>query len=211
MNAENREVMVIKPNGTQTGAPLREVSDEKLPESNEMLVAHAQAGDKDALGELYDRYHESIYRFILIRVGHQPLAEDLTGEVFFRMLDGLPRYRMIGIPFNAWLYRIARNLLTDHYRKEGRLGMTTLDEAEGKGLEQENPSLTLEHKLTLEKLQRALSTLERTEADVIVLRFLAGQSLKEAAQTLDKSIGAIKALQHRGLVALRAALSEEQR
>jgi RNA polymerase sigma-70 factor (ECF subfamily) len=182
-----------------------------VPASDEELARRAQTGDRQALGELYDRHHENIFKFILVRVGHQPLAEDLTGEVFVRMLDGLPRYRAMGIPFSAWLYRITRNLLTDHYRKEGRYVMTPLGQIEDNDLEQSNPPSAVERRLTLERIQRALARLDRLEADVIVLRFLMGLSLKEAAQALEKSVSAIKALQHRGLASLRAALREEQR
>src|SRR5512135_3869303 len=82
-------------------------------------VKRAQQGDAAAVGQLYDAHHPALFRYIWSRVGEQALAEDLTGEVFMRMLSALPRYHMSAAPFRAWLYQIAHNLLIDHYRKAG--------------------------------------------------------------------------------------------
>lgn len=161
-----------------------------------------------AVGELYDRHHVSIFRYVRSRVQDQGLAEDLTGETFTRMVTGLPGYRSRGVPFRAWLYRIARNLVVDHYRKEsGRLSVP-LEHAERTGEPGSNPASVIEHKLTLEQVQRALAGLDPTQQEVVVLRFLLGLSLREVAKTLGKTVAAVKSLQHRGLKALRAALEQ---
>lgn len=97
------------------------------------LVKRAQGGDVDAVGELYDRHHESIFRYVQSRVYDRDLAEDLTGEIFTRMVTSLPGYRLRGIPFRAWLYRIARNLVVDHYRKESGRVSVPLYHAESAG------------------------------------------------------------------------------
>ena len=85
--------------------------------SDAELITRAQRGEVNAIGRLYDRHRESIFRYLWIRLDDRQLAEDLTGDVFMRMLDALPRYRMKGLPFRAWLYRIAHNLLVDYFRK----------------------------------------------------------------------------------------------
>lgn len=180
-----------------------------MPDSGDReLVIRAQQGDSDPLGELYNRYHESIYRFILARTASSALAEDLTGEVFLRMLSSLASYQAAqDIPFRAWLYRIARNLLVDHYRKEGRHALESLTETLSSRDSECNPAFAVEHKLTLEEVQKALASLDEMQHEVIVLRFLVGLSLKDVAYALDKSIAAVKAHQHRGLLNLQTALA----
>jgi RNA polymerase sigma-70 factor (ECF subfamily) len=133
------------------------------------------------------------------------LAEDLTGDVFMRMLDALPRYRMQEQPFRAWLYRIAHNLLVDYFRKMNRQATVPLDAVEEQGAG-DDPDRMIEQTLLSERLQVALMRLEPTQCEVVVLRFLAGLSLQETALTLGKTEAAIKALQHRGLSGLRQAL-----
>ncbi len=182
--------------------------DHVLDSSDADLVKRAQGGDVNAFGELYDRHHESIFRYVRLRVPDQGLAEDLTGEVFTRMVTGLPGYRLKGVPFRAWLYRIARNLVVDHYRREkGRLPVS-LYQAESLSDTGSNPASIVERKLTLEQVQRALSSLDPSQREVVELRFLSGLSLGEAALTLGKTVAAIKSLQHRGLKALRVALEQ---
>lgn len=172
------------------------------------LVKRAQGGDVSAVGELYDHHHESVFRYVRSRVCDQGLAEDLTDEIFTRMVAGLPGYRLRGSPFRAWLYRIARNLVVDHYRKEGGCPSVPLYHAENKSETESNPASVIEHKLALEKVQHALNGLDPAQQEVVVLRFLLGLSLREVAQTLGKTVAAVKSLQHRGLKALRIALEQ---
>ncbi len=181
-----------------------------MPDSSDAeLIARAQRGEVNALGRLYDRHRQSIFRYLWIRLDDRQLAEDLTGDVFMRMLDALPRYRMQGLPFRAWLYRIAHNLLVDYFRKMNRQSTVPLDAVEEQGTEDE-PGRTIEQILLSERLQAALLRLEPTQGEVIILRFLAGLSLRETALTLGKTEAAIKALQHRGLSGLRRALEPLQ-
>jgi RNA polymerase sigma-70 factor (ECF subfamily) len=143
-----------------------------------------------------------------MRVGEKQTAEDLTGEVFMRMLDALPRFRPGDVPFRAWLYRIARNLLVDHYRKVKSHPVEPLLDSQA-GIEAgEDPGSVVELKLSAERLQQALGRLDDGQREVVSLRFLAGLSLEETARALEKTEAAVKALQHRGLAALRRALSE---
>jgi RNA polymerase sigma-70 factor (ECF subfamily) len=173
--------------------------------SDAELVTRAQRGEVNAIGRLYDRHQESIFRYLWLRLDDRQLAEDLTGDVFMRMLDALPRYRMQGLPFRAWLYRIAHNLLVDYFRKMDHRAAVPLDAVEDQRAD-DDPDQTIEQILLTERLQIALLHLEPTQSEVLVLRFLAGLSLQETAQTLGKTEAAIKALQYRGLHGLRRAL-----
>jgi RNA polymerase sigma-70 factor (ECF subfamily) len=125
------------------------------------------------------------------------------------MVVSLPAYCPTGAPFRSWLYRIAHNLVVDHYRKEGGHVLVPLAQAEGLSREGSNPAAIAEHHLAVERVHRALDILDPSQREVVALRFLAGLSLREVALTLDKTVAAVKSLQHRGLVALRAALKQE--
>ncbi len=173
--------------------------------SDAELIAHAQRGEASAIGRLYDRHRESIFRYLWVRLDDRQLAEDLTGDVFMRMLDALPRYRLQGLPFRAWLYRIAHNLLIDYFRKMNHQATVPIDTVEEHGTN-DDLDRTIEKMLETERLQAALVSLEPTQCEVVILRFLAGLSLRETAQTLGKTEAAIKALQHRGLSGMRRAL-----
>jgi len=177
-------------------------------DSDAGLVKRAQGGDVNAVGELYDRHHEPVFRYLRSRVSDQGLAEDLTGETFTRMVASLSDYRLKGVPFRAWLYRIARNLVVDHYRKHNGRSSVPLDRAENRSGPEDDPSFIVEQTLTLERVQRALASIGSSQQEVVVLRFLLGLSLREVALTLDKTVAAVKSLQHRGLKALRVALEQ---
>jgi RNA polymerase sigma-70 factor (ECF subfamily) len=123
-----------------------------------------------------------------------------------RVVINLPKYRRRGVPFRAWLYRIAHNLVVDYQRKEGGRDVVSLEQAEGLRAEGRNPESAAEHLLATQQVREALNRLDPTQRDVVTLRFLNGLSLQEAALALDKSVPAVKALQYRGLVSLRALL-----
>lgn len=181
-------------------------------DSAEGLVALAQDGEMDAIGALYDQHQASVFRYVWSSVSDRQLAEDLTGEVFTRMLAALPHYRSGARPFRAWLFRIARNLVIDHYRKSGKDRASSLEEvAEIPQGEKHEPASAYERGLIVERLHTALSELDTLQREVLVLRFLNGLTIKETAQVLDKTEAAIKALQHRGLASLRFSLTEESR
>lgn len=173
------------------------------------VLALAQRGDEAAIGVLYDSHCQAVFRYFKARLGYQQTAEDLTGEVFRRMLTGLPRYRAIDLPFRAWLFRIAHNLLVDHYRQESGHTVVSLQDAENVSADEINPASVVEQKLTMEQAHRALSDLEPAQRDVLALRFLSGLSLKETALAMSRTEDAIKALQRRGLAALRVSLAME--
>lgn len=182
-----------------------------LDASDAELVTRAQGGEVDAIGNLYDRHRESIFRYLWLRLGDQPLAEDLTSDVFIRMLDALPRYQIMGIPFRAWLYRIAHNVLIDHFRKTHDRSPVPLEVLEDQDAG-DDPSAAIERRLLTEHLSEALLQLDPNQREVVVLRFLMGLSLQETALAMGRSEAAIKSLQHRGLSTLRRTfrIVEEQ-
>ena len=171
-----------------------------------VLIQRAQQGDSKAIGDLYLAHHEPVYKYICTRVFDPPLAEDLTGEVFIRMVTRLSAYRDTGIPFRVWLYRIARNLVVDHFRKTQRTMTVSLDDEGVHTHMDEHPVNQLETHLTLEHLKNAMNQIESEQAEVIRLRFMMGLPLNEVAERLEKTVAAVKALQHRGVMALRVIL-----
>lgn len=171
------------------------------------LVEHAQAGNQEALGQLYDRHHTRIFRYVRARIYDNHLAQDLTAEVFMQMLAHLADYRPTAVPFAAWLYRIAHNHVVNHIgRKENQFQHLPLAFAGDLSHPEGNPAKAVEQVLTLEAVQQALERMDETQREVIILRFWLGYSLQEVATALDKSLAAVKSHQHRGLIALEVAM-----
>lgn len=171
------------------------------------LVNRAQKGSPAAVGALYARFQPNIYRYLFFRTGSAETAEDLTGEVFLRMVENLPEYRPTQAPFLAWLYRIARNLAIDHHRRTSAHPETEIDEE----LEATAEPLddTIQVNLTHAALQQALASLQEAQRDVIVLRFIEGMNIADTAAVLHRTQDSIKALQRRALQALRQTLSDQ--
>jgi RNA polymerase sigma-70 factor (ECF subfamily) len=174
------------------------------------LVRQAQTGDSDALAALYDAHYSAIYRYLRARLGDQLAAEDLTGEVFKRMLVALPNYRALGLPFRPWLFRIAHNLLVDLYRRRGQ--EVQVDWQASEDLAGHGPDLAAaaEQGLLFDRVLSVLSRIEPAQREVVSLRFLSGLSVRETALAVLKSEDAVKALQRRGLAALRRELAGDQ-
>jgi RNA polymerase sigma-70 factor (ECF subfamily) len=173
---------------------------------NTELIRRAQAGDNEVIAGLYDHYHRGVYRYIYYRVGDRQVAEDLTSEVFLRMLRFISGFHPPAASFQAWLFQIARNLAIDHYRKMGVRDHLPLDDDLAAG----NPGLvgSIDQGLTSETLRQALEKLPSEQRDVILMRFVAGMPLAQVAKALHKSEDAIKGLQRRALITLRAVLKE---
>lgn len=172
------------------------------------VIERAREGDAGALTELYEQHYESIWNYFVYRVGDRALAEDLTSEVFVRMVRYLAGYRLSGRPFLAWLYTIARNLLIDERRKGGQATLEPLEE----GLCSDNPGpqAWVDGRLRVRQLASALQSLTETQRQVIIGRFIEERSISEVATLLHRSEGSVKALQHRGLAALRRAFERDQ-
>lgn len=172
------------------------------------IIKKAQKNDPAAVGKLFDDHHEAIFRFFWARVRDHHLADDLTGELFTRMVAELPRYQQRNLPFRAWLYRIAHNLVIDNYRTDKSQLSLPLEQANLETSQTARPDEMLEQTMKTKRIQQALDIIDPGQREVVELRFLAGLSLKEVAEALNKTVAAVKALQHRGLYSLRLLLQE---
>jgi RNA polymerase sigma-70 factor (ECF subfamily) len=176
------------------------------------LVERAQAGDAEAFGLIYDRYLDTVFRFIYFRVGSRPLAEDLTSDTFLRALKRIGSFTWQGRDLGAWLVTIARNLVADHFKSgRYRLEVTTGDVLDAdqadRGPEGSPEAAVVDH-ITNVALLAAVKQLNPEQQECIVLRFLHGFSVAETAQTMRKNEGAIKALQYRAVRALHRLLPD---
>jgi len=171
------------------------------------LIRRAKEYDSSAFAEIYERHYQGIYNYLYYRVGDARLAEDLASEVFLKALEAIRSFTFRGIRLSSWLYRIAKNLVTDYYRlqpsQEDVLLKEGLIAAEG------SPGEALEEGITQRRLWRALQGLTEEQRQVIILKFIDGLSNTEVAQIMGKSEGAIKSLQHRALAALGRLLEGE--
>ena len=170
------------------------------------LVKQAQSGDVEAVGLLFDKHYRTMFRYFFARVGQRQQAEDLAGELFTRMVHHLPSFTPSGVPFRAWLFRIAYNLAMDHFRVANGKPLASLEQAATKAQPEQNPAWQVEQQMTHHNLHNALEALVPDQRQVIILRFLAGLSLQETAVVMERSLSAVKAMQHRGLKTMRALL-----
>jgi RNA polymerase sigma-70 factor, ECF subfamily len=169
------------------------------------FIELAQNGNPEAAGELYDHHHPAIFRYLFYRTGDRQIAEDLTGEVFLKMVQALPGFNGGITAFRAWLFQIARNLSIDHLRRsQAHPNQSLGEDLHAPGLDPEGAT---EGKLNDAALQAALRRLSNDQKDVILLRFIEGMPLAETARTLHKSEDAVKGLQRRALATLREALT----
>ena len=167
------------------------------------LIQRAKKGDPAAFAEIYDRYQPPVYRYISYRVNNPLDVDDLTGDVFVRLVERIDRFSYRGRPILAWLYTIARNLIVDYYRREGREKLAPIDEQLAANTM--NPEEYANQALSLQRLSRGLEQLTEDQQNVIIFKFIEGYSNAQVAQLMEKPIGAVKSLQHRGLAALRRA------
>ncbi|MEV6366694.1 ECF subfamily RNA polymerase sigma factor, BldN family [Micromonospora musae] len=197
--------------GSTTGFPSR--PDPSDPATEVWgLVERAQAGESEAFGLIYDRYVDTVFRFVYFRVGNRQLAEDLTSDTFLRALKRIGSFTWQGRDLGAWLVTIARNLVADHFKSgRYRLEVTTGDvldaDREDRGPEGSPEAAVVEH-ITNVALLSAVKQLNPEQQECIVLRFLQGFSVAETARAMGKNEGAIKALQYRAVRALARLLPD---
>jgi RNA polymerase sigma-70 factor, ECF subfamily len=161
------------------------------------LVNRARGGDAEAVAELYQRQAPAIFRYFFFRVQDRATAEDLTGEVFVKMVEGLPRYEERGVPISAWLFRIAHDRMVDHHRRSVHRQTEEISET----LETDEPSTEAQalNRSEMQHVRGLIDALTEEQRTVIQLRFVEGYSLEDCARILKKTTGAVKALQHRAL------------
>jgi len=168
-------------------------------------LAAAKRLEPAAVAAVYDAFADAIYRYVSFRVRSPEDAEDLTDQVFLKMIEALPAYDDRGLPFAAWLYRIARNLLVDRYRRSGREPVALSESLEARGAGAD-PFSAAAGTLDREAVRAAMATLTDEQCQVVTLRFIEGWDVDEVAQAMGRKPGAIHALQHRALGALQRAL-----
>ena len=169
------------------------------------LAAAAANGSVEAVGRLYDELVGPIYRYVAVRVRRREDAEDLTQLVFERIVGSLPRYRHQGRPFEAWAFRIARNAVIDHVRRER--SHEPLDDGhhqaiQGDGLE----AISLRDE-EIRELRRAIALLTPDQQEALALRFAAGLSAEEAAQVMGRRAGTVRGLTFRAIATLRRRMN----
>lgn len=192
------------------------------PMDERALVDRARAGDGQAFGLLYERYVDRVYSFVLFRVRDESVAEDLTQDVFIQVLRGLDGYDWRGT-LAPWLLRIARNTVIDHWRRLGRRPERPMSAVEaeidgddedsliGRVADEEGEMAIGQAEAWLDRaaFQRAAAQLTDLQREVIALRFASGLSIRETADAMSRSEGAIKNLQHHAVRALRRALGRD--
>ncbi len=173
-------------------------------DNEDILIARAVQGDREAFGELYERYVDRIYSYVYYRVGNPHDAEDLTARVFFRAMRHIERYDHRGVPFSAWLYRIAHNLVANWYRDNNRRQEIALDDMVFTYAAGEHPEVLVMEQEEREELLAIIRTLPEDRQQLLYLKFGARLSNAEIAAVLGRTEGAVKSLYHRTLTALRA-------
>ncbi len=173
------------------------------------LLERARSFDAEALAEIYDRYAEPIYRYLYRTVGDAARAEDLTSEVFCKLLQVLDTPRAPRDKLQGWLYRVAHNQAMDWFRQQGKGPTLPLNEELVAGMDL--PHDILERREAQQRLRTAISQLTTDQQRVILLRFGEGLKVSDVSDLMGKSQGAIKILQHRAIKRLRKLLDREDR
>ena len=169
------------------------------------LIQSSIEGDSKAFEALYLHYMERIYRYIFFRVGDEAQAEDMAEEVFVRVWEALPKYKLGESRFTNWLYTIAHNLIVDHYRRRNPTPISTDDLARHAD-PRDLPEQIVGRKQEFEVIAHSIMQLEDLEQQVLILRFVEGLSHREIAKIIDKSRTASRVIQHRALKTLRILL-----
>ncbi len=181
------------------------------PSSEIELISRARE-DAEAFGQLYELYVERIYNYMYYRTGNHHDAEDLTAKTFYQALKHIGRYTERGLPFAAWLYRIAHNLVANWYRDHSRRQVIALDELASLTLphgEQTAPD-QVEMQEDRQLLLRLIRRMPDERQQLLILKFVEQMSNQEIGQIMGRSEGAIKSLYHRTLLALREAWEAEK-
>jgi RNA polymerase sigma-70 factor (ECF subfamily) len=186
------------------------------PADSAAIVRRIQAGGPDgvrAMGELYERYRDVIFRFVYFRVGNRPIAEDIAQAAWLRALRRLPQYQDQGKDVGAWLVTIARNLVADHYKSgRYRLEVTTGDVLDTDQTDDHRFADPIDVVGAMDESSRLVQLVRKLnpqQQEVIILRFFGGRSVTETAEAMGKNEGAVKALQMRATRALHRLLHEQ--
>ena len=162
--------------------------------------------DKEAFGQLYEIYVDRIYNYVYYRTGNVADAEDLTAKIFVRAMKHIPRYKDQGVPFSAWLYRIAHNLVANWHRDHSRRQIVALDDITHWHVGDESPEFATQLMEDKELLLSAIHRLPGDRQELLILKFVERLSNAEIGDIMGRSEGAIKSLYHRTLLSLREDL-----
>lgn len=177
------------------------------------LLYRAHAGDRGAAGTLYEHYYRDIYSYIFYRVNDATTAEDLSAEVFVRMIRHLPGFLDQGKPFISWLYGLAKKVIQDYQLDPQELLSAiniTGERSNGKASSSNGRSQTQDDQHALGCFQKALQHLSETHKEIIIHRFVEGRSVRDIADLINQSEGAVKTLQLSALKSLEEALVREE-
>jgi len=176
--------------------------------SDTVILKQAAGGDEQAFGMLYERYVGRIYNYVYYRTGNQYDAEDLTARVFVRAMKHIPNYQDRGIPFSAWLYRIAHNLVANWHRDNSRRQEIALEDTYVAQHGREHPEASLLHTEEQEALLAIIRQLPPERQQLLILKFVEHLSNAEIGQVMGRTEGAIKSLYHRTLLSLRDSMDD---
>lgn len=184
------------------------VDNSNIPD--EVALARASQGDREAFGILYQRYVDRIYNYIYYRTGSAHDAEDLTARVFFRAMRHIGNYTDRGVPFSAWLYRIAHNLVANWHRDNSRRKEIPLEDTFQLPIEYPHPETALVYNEEQTRLLSVIRSLPAERQQLIILKFVEHLPNSEIGRMMGRTEGAIKSLYHRTLLSLRDHLSTEE-
>ena len=174
--------------------------------NEEDVLVRASQGDRDAFGQLYGRYIDRIFNYVYYRTGNLHDAEDLTARVFQRAMNHIHNYTDRGVPFSAWLYRIAHNLVANWHRDRSRRQEIPLNDLPVLPSKGDHPERNLVRSQEQESLLRLIRRLPSERQNLLILKFVENMSNAEIGQIMGRSEGAVKSLYHRTLLALRDQL-----
>jgi RNA polymerase sigma-70 factor (ECF subfamily) len=171
------------------------------------LIERAQRQDREALIEIYNRYYDSVYTYVYYRVPDQPTTEDITAEVFIRMVSRIQAFTYHRQTILAWLYTIARNLVADYFRANKHVSSLKINDEYL--IDTQNPHHLVEFNTTQAQLISSIGQLTEDQQQVILMKFIGGQSNAAIAEYLGKTEGSVKSMQYRALASLKRILIEE--
>ena len=173
------------------------------------VLSLASQGDRDAFGQLYERYVDRIFNYVYYRTGNLHDAEDLTARVFQRAMNHIVNYTDRGIPFSAWLYRIAHNLVANWHRDRSRKQEIPLDDLPVLPTKGDHPERNLVRSQEQDALLRLIRRLPSERQNLLILKFVENMSNAEIGAVMGRSEGAVKSLYHRTLLALRDQIGDQ--
>lgn len=168
----------------------------------DQLVKKAKNGDQWAFGELYDALLGRVYRFVFFRVSTREDAEDITEQIFVRVFEKIGEYHERGVPFEAWVFRISRNMIIDYYRAHARTS-ASLDEAREMEDKRPSPEEATVTALTYDDVRQAMKKLPDAYQEIIILKFIEERDNDEISEILEKPVDQIRVLQSRALARLK--------